>query len=84
MSSALVRLSRLRKGIASSPSTRRLTQLPLRYYFCREVATSARGVIRQYSLTTRRYLGPTSMDTEMALLMCNQARVRTLSLSGTP
>ena len=48
----------------------------MRYYFCREVAVCKRGIIRQYSLTTRRYLGPTSMDTEMSFLMCNQAQVR--------
>ena len=53
--------------------------MPMRYYFCREVAVSRRSIIRQYSLTTRRYLGPTSMDTEMAFLMCNQAQVRYLA-----
>ena len=29
-----------------------------------------------YDLRRRRYLGPTSMDTEMAFLMCNMAQVR--------
>ena len=48
----------------------------MQYYFCREVAVCKRSIIKQYSLTTRRYLGPTSMDTEMAFLMCNQAQVR--------
>ena len=52
-------------------------QMPLHYYFCREVATNGtRNALRQYALPTRRYLGPTSMDAEMAFLMCNQARVR--------
>ena len=50
-------------------------QMPLHYYFCREVATnSARSTIRPYALQSRRYLGPTSMDTEMAFIMCNQAQ----------
>ena len=50
--------------------------MPLHYYFCREVATNAtRSTLRQYALQTRRYLGPTSMDSEMAFIMCNQARV---------
>ena len=32
-------------------------------------------VINTYDLRQRRYLGPTSMDTEMAFLICNLARV---------
>ena len=52
-------------------------QMPLHYYFCREVATNGtRNALKQYALPARRYLGPTSMDAEMAFLMCNQALVR--------
>ena len=51
-------------------------QVPKRYYFTRQVALgSYRHVIAQYSLPQRVYLGPTSMDTEMAFIMCNQAQV---------
>ena len=51
-------------------------QVPKRYYFTRQVALgSHRNVIAQYGLPQRVYLGPTSMDTEMAFIMCNQAQV---------
>lgn len=50
-------------------------QVPKRYYFTRQVALgSHRNVIAQYSLPQRMYLGPTSMDTEMAFIMCNQGK----------
>ncbi|KAK9812920.1 hypothetical protein WJX72_005797 [[Myrmecia] bisecta] len=55
-----------------------------RWYFGREVASSKRGLINQYALTRRRYLGPTSMDTEMAFIICNQAQVRKGSLVYDP
>lgn len=51
-------------------------QVPARYYFGREVAASDRSVIKRYELPSRRYLGPTSMEAEMAFIMCNQAKVR--------
>lgn len=50
-------------------------QVPKRMYFGREVGVGNRRVISQYALPKRVYLGPTSMDTEMAFLMCNQAEV---------
>ena len=34
-----------------------------------------RRVLFDYALPKRAYLGPTSMDTEMAFIMCNQAMV---------
>lgn len=52
--------------------------LPLpgcRYYFGREVAAANRHPLATYDLKQRRYLGPTSMDTEMAFLMCNMCQV---------
>ena len=56
-------------------------QVPKRYYFTRQVALgSHRSVIAQYGLPQRVYLGPTSMDTEMAFIMCNQAQVRCYNL----
>ena len=80
------RVTRLHAGLRGScgnMSAIRLTsdlapaQMPLHYYFCREVATNGtRNALRQYALPMRRYLGPTSMDAEVAFLMCNQARVR--------
>ena len=50
-------------------------QVPKRMYFGREVGVGNRRVIAQYALPKRVYLGPTSMDTEMAFVMCNQAKV---------
>ena len=53
-------------------------QVPTRWYFGREVARcKSRHVLSRYALPQRCYLGPTSMDTEMAFLMCNQAQART-------
>lgn len=56
-------------------------QVPRRFYFAREVGVSDRSIIKQYELPARRYLGPTSMEAEMAFIMCNQARVRLSLLS---
>lgn len=39
-------------------------------------AIGALQPINTYDLRRRRYLGPTSMDTEMAFLMCNMAQAR--------
>ncbi|GIL78953.1 hypothetical protein Vretimale_203 [Volvox reticuliferus] len=58
--------------------------VPPRLYFGRLVGSSDRGVIDAYSLQRRRYLGPTSMDTEMAFVMCNHAGVRRGSLVLDP
>ena len=58
-------------------------QVPKRYYFTRQVALGThRSVIAQYGLPQRVYLGPTSMDTEMAFIMCNQAQVCYSSLTS--
>ena len=56
-----------------------LPQVPKRMYFGREVGVGNRRVISQYALPKRVYLGPTSMDTEMAFVMCNQAKVQPFS-----
>lgn len=56
-------------------------QVPKRMYFGREVGVGNRRVISQYALPKRVYLGPTSMDTEMAFIMCNQAKVSPCSRS---
>ena len=45
-----------------------------RYYFGREVGAGDRSPLNRYDLPRRRYLGPTSMDTEMAFLMANVAQ----------
>ncbi len=47
-------------------------------FFGRQVGiNTTRGpVLSKYDLRRRRYLGPTSMDVELAFLMCNMTRVR--------
>ena len=45
------------------------------FYFAKEIAHSDRSMIAAYNLPDRVYIGPTSMDTEMAFLMCNMAKV---------
>jgi tRNA (guanine10-N2)-methyltransferase len=50
-------------------------QIPYRMYFGRQIGEYDHQIAFQYSLTTRPYIGPTSMDAEMAFIMCNQAKV---------
>ena len=53
------------------------TDIPRRKYFGRVVGFGlGRSAIAKYDLTKRRYLGPTSMDVEMALIMCNMTHAR--------
>ena len=50
---------------------------PTRIYFGREVARSAsRKLVSRCDLKKRPYLGPTSMDNELSLVMANMALVR--------
>ena len=39
---------------------------PRRVFFCRQVCESGRKAVDTYDLKKRRYLGPTSMDAELA------------------
>lgn len=51
--------------------------IPARKYFGRVVGVgNGRQAITKYDLTKRRYLGPTSMDVEMGLIMCNMIHAR--------
>ena len=53
------------------------SDIPPRNYFGRVVAKGlGRACMKTYDLTKRRYLGPTSMDVEMGLIMCNMAHAR--------
>ncbi|KAL0384519.1 UNVERIFIED_CONTAM: tRNA (guanine(10)-N2)-methyltransferase [Sesamum radiatum] len=47
-----------------------------RIFFGREVGSSDRKILQTYQLKSRKYLGPTAMDAEMAFLMANQAQVK--------
>ena len=51
-------------------------QTPHSMFFGREVAAGCRKMLYKYALPQRRYLGPTSMDTELSFIMCNHALVR--------
>mmetsp|Transcript_22265 Transcript_22265/g.56648 ORF Transcript_22265/g.56648 Transcript_22265/m.56648 type:complete len:486 (-) Transcript_22265:551-2008(-) len=62
-----------------------LEVLPPRIYFGRKVGEYNHIVAQvEYSLKTRPYIGPTSMDAEMAFIMCNQAQVRRSQLVLDP
>lgn len=47
-----------------------------RIYFAREIGCSDRSLVAKYELSRRKYLGPTAMDAEIALLMAHQALVK--------
>ncbi|KAF8068156.1 Tr1 [Scenedesmus sp. PABB004] len=53
-----------------------LPAVPERWYFGRQVAVADRSWVQSYALNKRAYIGPTSMDTELAFLMANMAQVR--------
>ncbi|XP_024539201.1 tRNA (guanine(10)-N2)-methyltransferase homolog isoform X1 [Selaginella moellendorffii] len=48
-----------------------------RLFFGREIGGADRSLVTKYALSTRKYLGPTAMDAEIACLMSNQALVDT-------
>ncbi|CAM9211442.1 unnamed protein product, partial [Ectocarpus sp. 6 AP-2014] len=50
-------------------------RLPEHVYFGREVAQGNRDMVAAFDLKKRPYLGPTSMDNELALVMANMALV---------
>lgn len=60
----------------AAANTHARAQVPSRVYFGRRVGAYDHIVVQRYTLKTRPYIGPTSMDTEMAFIMCNQAKVR--------
>ncbi|XP_057308629.1 tRNA (guanine(10)-N2)-methyltransferase homolog isoform X2 [Hydractinia symbiolongicarpus] len=53
-------------------------------YFGKLVGYSQRNVIHQYNLKTRYFIGNTSMDPQLALLMANQAQVKDGSFCYDP
>lgn len=64
-----------------------VTQVPYRMFFAREVGISdvtTRGLLDVYTLKKRLYLGPTSMDTELALVMCNMGQVSVRPFDRAP
>ena len=49
---------------------------PRRRFYAREVGVGPRHLIAAHTLKKRRFLGPTSMDAELSLVMANMGRVR--------
>ncbi|XP_037087247.1 tRNA (guanine(10)-N2)-methyltransferase homolog [Pollicipes pollicipes] len=58
------------------PDPNRAPARPLRLFFGRWLCDGARAAITAHSLKQRAYIGNTSMDPELALVMANMARVR--------
>jgi len=57
---------------------------PLQVLMGREVSRSSRKLVSQNDLKKRKYLGPTSMDNELSLIMANMAKVVPGSLVFDP
>lgn len=55
---------------------KKLTIPPKRLYFGVLLANGNRAIVSQYDLKKRDYLGTTSMDAELSLIMANQALAR--------
>lgn len=51
-------------------------ELPYFVFFGRKIAYGLRQLIKKLSLKTRKFIGNTSMDAQLSLLMANQARVQ--------
>ena len=54
---------------------------PLRIFFGRLIGHGQRDLINRYSVKTRHFIGNTSMDSQLSLIMANQAKVSPTSLS---
>ncbi|MEW5314331.1 MAG: hypothetical protein WDW38_005839 [Sanguina aurantia] len=64
-----------------------LLEVPYHMFFAREIGISdvtTKGLLDVYTLKKRLYLGPTSMDTELALVMCNMGQVQRSQLVLDP
>lgn len=61
-----------------------LPTMPRRYYFGRQVALPCKGRVTHFALSNRKYIGPTSMDTEVSFVMCNIAKVKRGSVVFDP
>ena len=48
---------------------------PLSVYFAQDLEAGGRDMVDKYDLKKRTYLGPTSMDNELSLIMCNAGSV---------
>lgn len=62
--------------VSDASKTANLVQPPKKVMFGRLIGRGDRAPVKTYELSKRVYLGPTSMDAEMALLMANMAHAR--------
>ncbi|KAE8744251.1 hypothetical protein FOCC_FOCC009171 [Frankliniella occidentalis] len=57
---------------------------PYLYYFGRWMIDGQRHLIKEFSLKTRKFIGNTSMDAQISVLMANQAKVKSGDLVMDP
>ncbi|KAL0117293.1 hypothetical protein PUN28_010267 [Cardiocondyla obscurior] len=57
---------------------------PYEYFFGRWIADGQRELIQKLSLKTRKFIGNTSMDPQLSLIMANQAKIRNGDLIFDP
>ncbi|XP_049780749.1 tRNA (guanine(10)-N2)-methyltransferase homolog isoform X2 [Schistocerca cancellata] len=62
----------------------RIPEKPYDLFFGRWIADGQRDLITKLSLKTRKFIGNTSMDPQLSLLMANQARVQEADLVLDP
>lgn len=61
-----------------------IPEKPYFYYFGRWIADGQRHLIKKFSLKTRKFIGNTSMDAQISVLMANQAKVKAGDLVFDP
>ncbi|GMH54481.1 hypothetical protein TL16_g02004 [Triparma laevis f. inornata] len=66
------------------PIPENINRPPLSVYFCSLFAQGGRDRVEKYTLKKRTYLGPTSMDNELSLIMCNAGLVKSNSYVFDP
>lgn len=52
--------------------------------FCFQITEGQRRLMKEFSLKTRKFIGNTSMDAQISVLMANQARVKSGDLVLDP
>ncbi|XP_034250406.1 tRNA (guanine(10)-N2)-methyltransferase homolog isoform X2 [Thrips palmi] len=53
-----------------------IPELPYQYYFGRWITDGQRHLMKKFSLKTRKFIGNTSMDAQISVLMANQGKVK--------
>eukprot|EP00494_Astrolonche_serrata_P029297 UN29564 len=58
-----------------SKQTHKKVKILEKVFFGRRVTEGARSIVKEFSLKKRKFIGPTSLDPELAFIMCNQAHI---------